>query len=190
MDPLGLAGECFAGDDRCEIVVTGQKKTDALYALRDGPRHPRPRNLAPGETGAQRDPCDDVPGPRNVLNKAIAEANARRRDALRRINKAIRDFGTKEAYPIVQGIHIETSLWFVERVRTGGVWDFKKQPDTFGNQDFGNFAFGATSDALGYGDFSHIAADIYSLYENRTFEDKDDMIDRGQAYYRNGCQGR
>jgi hypothetical protein len=36
----------------------------------------------------------------------------------------------------------------------------------------------------------HGAADLYSLWENGTFEDQDALFNRGQAYYSNGCQGR
>jgi hypothetical protein len=84
-----------------------------------------------------------------------------------------------------------TRSWFIARVKTGGAWDFKNQPGTRGNRDFGNFAFGATASALGYSDFAvHAGADLYSLWDNGTFEDQDPIIDRGQAYYQNGCQGR
>ena len=54
-------------------------------------------------------------------------------------------------------------------------------------RDFGNFAFGATSEAIGYGDFGHIGADLYSLWEHGLLEDQDALIDAGQAYYVNGC---
>ena len=157
---------------RCALIIeprplatASPRRKTASGGLKPIPRHrlsrcPSQPHTAPwknrlrydfarrGAVLPQSGPCA-VPGPRNVLNKAIAEANAKRLDASRRINEAIRKFGTKEAYPIIQGINIETSLWFIERVRTKGVWDFKNQPGTRGNQDFGNFAFGATADALG-----------------------------------------
>lgn len=183
-ETLGCSGE------NGPILSSGAEAA-SMSGIGNAGLHAR-RNLRDLDSvGPQSNPCA-VPDPRSVLNRAIREAEARRASDRRAISAIQRQYTHGEARHLrIAAVHDATRSWFIERVRTGGVWDFKNQPGTRGNQDFGNFAYGATASALGYSDLMiHGAADLYSLWENGTFEDQDALFNRGQAYYSNGCQGR
>ncbi|MEA2998958.1 MAG: hypothetical protein QOK17_791 [Sphingomonadales bacterium] len=131
--------------------------------------------------------CPAVPGPKDLLDKAIKEAEAARARANRAEKLARMAPGSGQ----VVAASIEASLmaWFANQERTNGQWDFKNQPATRGNRDFGNFAYGALVTAVGYGPIRNVAADAYSLVDNGQLEDQDAQINLGHDYYANHCQG-
>ena len=123
-------------------------------------------------------PCPAVPsgGPgRDQLNRNIAEA--------RRVGRTSTP-GSGPSSALVSG------RWLSNKVKSGGAWDYKNQGYSKG-QDFGNFNYGATSEALGFdGGVSDFFADLYSLWDNGTLESEDAMIRAGQRYARQGCDKR
>jgi hypothetical protein len=81
-----------------------------------------------------------------------------------------------------------------ENSKTGGKWDIKNLRDAQGRklypkgQEYGDFLYGATSTGMGFSPrVSDLGADLYSLWSNGTFEDKDAWIRAGQRYARTKC---
>jgi RHS repeat-associated protein len=172
------------------IVITGTRPVVSAFAMTGAIGFPElgfaMPNAAKREKAKPKLACPTVPGPENVLQSAIAEAETARAQADSAKGRAMmlpQPFGQAAANTIEANL----MAWFAKQEKTGGRWDFKHQPGTLENQDFGNFAYGALSSAIGYESISGLAADVYSVITNGGLESEDVKIGEGREYYNRNC---